>query len=155
MGQVTSAIAAMRLQKIYLDTNVFIYFLEPHPVFFPVAAAFMNAVHAKTLQGYTGELAVAETLVAPYRANDSKLVADVKRFFRAKDFLSVLPHDAPIFDTAAQLRARNISNSSMRCMSPRRCGQAALFSSQMTTPSAPSTSSTLFSSATCCKAVSE
>jgi len=106
MGQVTSAIAAMRHQKIYLDTNVFIYFLEPHPVFFPVAAAFMNAAHAKTLQGYTGELAVAETLVAPYRANDSKLVADVKRFFRAKDFLSVLPHDAPIFDTAAQLRAR-------------------------------------------------
>src|SRR5471030_700320 len=106
MGQVTSAIATMRHQKIYLDTNVFIYFLEPHPVFFPVAAAFMHAIHAKTLQGYTGELTVAETLVAPYRANDNKLVSDVKRFFRAKDFLSVLPHDAPTFDTAAQLRAR-------------------------------------------------
>jgi len=41
----------------------------------------------------------------PYRKKDANTIAQVRAFFSKKHFLSILPHNARIFDLAARLRA--------------------------------------------------
>lgn len=105
MGTVISMISTMRGHKVYVDTNIFIYFLERNAEFFSAVAPVIQAIKANEFSGCTGEITVAETLVQPYRAKDAVLIADTKNFFDASNFLTVLAHDKVIWDLAAQLRA--------------------------------------------------
>lgn len=105
MGTVIGTISAMRGHRVYVDTNVFIYFLERNLEFFSAAAAVIQAIRSQEFSGFTGEITVAETLVKPYLARDMILVADTKSFFDTSNFLTVLSHDKLTWDIAAQLRA--------------------------------------------------
>jgi len=105
MGQVASIHISLHKQRVYLDTNVFIYFLEQNPAYFPAVEQIMCAAKAQHFHACTGEIAVAETMVIPYRKRDANTIAQVRAFFSRKNFLSILPHDARIFDLAARLRA--------------------------------------------------
>jgi predicted nucleic acid-binding protein len=106
MGQIIGMLNAMRGHRVYVDTNVFIYFLESHPEFFAAAAPVILGMHGKQFHGFTGEIAVAETMVGPYRTNNPIIISNTRNFFGAAHFLTILPHDTVIFDHAAQLRAR-------------------------------------------------
>lgn len=106
MGKIDLAISRMTGHRVYLDTNVFVYFLDRNPDFFPVAGPIMKAIESGLIIGCTGEAAIAETLVKPYQTGNLAMVASIKAFFRMDDFLSIYPHDAEAFDLAAQLRAR-------------------------------------------------
>lgn len=104
MGTVKSPhLARMAGHRVYIDTNVFIYFLQRDEVFFPIAAEILKACVEGTILGVTGDLAVAEVMVHPYRSGDATLIARCKQFFRQKDFLTVLPHDSRLFDEAAMI----------------------------------------------------
>lgn len=105
MGKITGLIAALRGHRVYVDTNVFIYFLERNVDFFPLAVPIIQAILAKEFLGFTGEITVAEALVQPYRARNAVLVAETRGFFETSDFLTVLSHDRAIWDLAAQMRA--------------------------------------------------
>jgi predicted nucleic acid-binding protein len=105
MGQIISVLHAMRGHKVYVDTNVLIYFLERHTVFFPAAEPIMRAIKEKEFCGCTGEITLAETLVGPYRTGNPVLIANAIGFFGSDGFLTIIPHDKIIFDCAAQLRA--------------------------------------------------
>ncbi|MDP2879900.1 MAG: type II toxin-antitoxin system VapC family toxin [Sulfuricella sp.] len=106
MGKIDDAIARMAGHRVYLDTNVFVYFLDRNPDYFPVVAPLIEAIESGLIIGYTGDAAIAETLVKPYQTDNLALAASFKAFFRTEDFLSIQPHDAETFDLAAQLRAR-------------------------------------------------
>lgn len=106
MGKIDSVIARMAGQRVYLDTSIFIYFLDQSPEFFDVAASFIEAAESGKIIGYTGDAAVAETLVKPYQSDNIGLAASFKAFFATDDFLSVQSHDADTFDLAAQLRGK-------------------------------------------------
>jgi predicted nucleic acid-binding protein len=106
MGKIDDALARTAGQRVYFDTNAFVYFLDRHPEYFDLVAPFIEAAANGTLLGVTGDAAVAETLVKPYQLDNLPLVASIKAFFHAKDFLSILPHDGETFDLAAQFRAR-------------------------------------------------
>ena len=56
-------LARMAGHRVYLDTNVFIYFLQRDEVFFPIAAEILKACAEGTILGTTGDLAVAEVMV--------------------------------------------------------------------------------------------
>jgi len=107
MGQVIPVLQAMRGQRVYVDTNVFIYFLEGNPQFFAAAEPVLRAISNKEIIGFTGEIAVAETMVGPYRKMDTRLITTTRNFFRSSNFLTILPHDSEIFDHAARLRAED------------------------------------------------
>ena len=92
--------------RVYLDTNVFVYFLDRNPDYFSVVAPIIEAIESGLIIGYTGDAAIAETLVKPYQTDNLALAASFKAFFRTEDFLSIQPHDAETFDLAAQLRAK-------------------------------------------------
>ena len=106
MGKVDAAIARMAGHRVYLDTNVFVYFLDRSPDYFPVVAPIIEAIESGLIIGYTGDAAIAETLVKPYQTGNLALAASFKAFFRTEDFLSIQPHDAEAFDLAAQLRSK-------------------------------------------------
>ncbi|MHB8165186.1 MAG: type II toxin-antitoxin system VapC family toxin [Sulfuricella sp.] len=106
MGKIDDAIARMAGHRVYLDTNVFVYFLDRNPDYFPVVAPIIAAIESGLIIGYTGDAAIAETLVKPYQTGNLALAASFKAFFRTEDFLSIQPHDAETFDLAAQLRSK-------------------------------------------------
>jgi predicted nucleic acid-binding protein len=107
MGTIADTLARLHSNRIYLDTNVFIYFLDRNPDYFPLVAPIIEAVESGLILGCTGEAAIAEILVKPYQSENLELVASIKTFFRMEDFLTICAHDAETFDLAAQLRAKH------------------------------------------------
>lgn len=98
----SAALARMAGQRVYFDTNVFIYFLDQGALFDVVAPLLAACVEGRML-GCTGDAAVAETMVMPYRHNNTVKIAQFKAFFGLKGFLTVHAHTAQTFDLAAQL----------------------------------------------------
>ena len=93
-------------QRVYIDTNVFIYFLSRHPIYFDASALIMSACAESSIFGFTGDAAVAEVMVGAYKHPDPTLAAQFKSFFSRNNFLTIAAHDAQIFDAAAQLVAK-------------------------------------------------
>lgn len=106
MGKIDDALARATGQRVYFDTNAFVYFLDRNPEYFGAVAPFIEATANGTIIGLTGDAAVAETLVKPYQLDNLPLVAEIKAFFHAENFLTILCHDGETFDLAAQFRAR-------------------------------------------------
>ena len=106
MGKVDEAITSMIGHRVYLDTNIFVYFLDRNPDFFDVVKPLIQAIDSGKIIGVTGYAAVVETLVKPYQTGSLEPVASIREFFRTEGFLSILPHDGETFDLAAQLRGK-------------------------------------------------
>ena len=92
-------------QYVYIDTNLFIYFLDKSPLYFPIVSELLQAVEQGKLIAVTGDISVAETLVKPYQIKNTLLVANIKSFFFADNFLLIKSHDSDTFDLCAQIRA--------------------------------------------------
>ena len=107
MGRVEKLLDRLTGQRVYLDTNVFIYFLDRNPDCFELVSPVIQAVESGTIIGCTGDAVIAEILVKPYQSGNLALVASIKAFFRTENFLSVCAHDTETFDLAAQLRAKH------------------------------------------------
>jgi predicted nucleic acid-binding protein len=106
MGTIAETLKRLQGHKVYLDTNVFIYFLDRNPDYFPLVAPLIEAVESGLIIGCTGEVTIAEILVKPYQSGNLELVASIKAFFIMENFLTISPHDAETFDLAAQSRAK-------------------------------------------------
>ena len=105
MGALGAALARMAGQRVYFDTNVFIYFLDRGTLFDVVAPLLAACVEGR-MTGCTGDAAVAETMVMPYRHNNTAKIAQFKAFFGLPGFLTVHTHPAQTFDLAAQFAGR-------------------------------------------------
>lgn len=106
MGKIADVLNKLAGQHVYIDTNLFIYFLDQNSVYFSVASTLLEAVELGSFIAYTGDITVAETLVKPYQTDNILLVANFKAFFYADDFLSIESHDADTFNLCAQIRAK-------------------------------------------------
>ena len=51
MGKVEALLARMADQRVYLDSNVFVYFLDRNPEYFPVVAPIMQGVESGRILG--------------------------------------------------------------------------------------------------------
>ena len=100
-------LASLLGQRVYFDSNIFIYFLDGHPVYFSAVARLLNACLTREIFGATGDVAVAEVMVDAYKQTDVGLIARFKQFFGQEQFLSIAGHNTTVFDDAAQLAARN------------------------------------------------
>lgn len=119
MEALNTALARMAGQRVYFDTNVFIYFLDQGPLFDTVAPLLAACVEGR-MTGCTGDAAVAETMVMPYRHRNVAKIAKFKAFFGLKDFLTIHAHTAQTFDLAAQLAGTQ----GMRLMDALHCATA-------------------------------
>ena len=99
-------ISEMTGQRVYIDTNVFIYFLSGHSTYFEASSRVINACAESSIFGFTGDAAVAEVMVGAYKHADPTLAARFKLFFAQRNFLTIATHDAQTFDATAQLVAK-------------------------------------------------
>lgn len=101
----TTRLDDLRGRRVYLDANVLIYFLDGTPKRAVEAAAVLRAAADGAFRAVTGDAAVAQVMVGPYRNGDPLVIRAVREFFRQPRLLEVLSHSAPVFDDAAMLRA--------------------------------------------------
>lgn len=105
MGKVAALLARMRGQRVYIDANFLIYFFDKRPPYFDLVAPLFVACDRGEFFGFTGDAAVAEVMVHPYRSLSAAEIARGKAVFTRENFITVLRHDATAFATAAQVRA--------------------------------------------------
>jgi predicted nucleic acid-binding protein len=105
MGTVGQLLERLAGQRVYFDANSLIYFFDKRARYFEVIAPLLIACDSGHFVGYTGDAAVSELMVHPYRTNQPEEIARGKSLFSRDNFLTVLGHDASAFDLAAQLRA--------------------------------------------------
>lgn len=103
MGKVEAAIAHMAGQRVYIDTNVFIFFLDGNEKYMPAVGPILQACANGTIFPTTGRLAIAEVMVHPYRNGNAVTVSRFKSFFAQKNFLYVAEHEPDCFDDAAMI----------------------------------------------------
>ena len=106
MGKIAPVLQQLQGQRIYIDANIFIYFLEKSPVFFPVVAEVLGASSQHHVFAFTGDAAVAEVMAGIYRQDKPALTKQCKAFFGNPQLLTVVHHDAQSFDLAALLVAK-------------------------------------------------
>lgn len=105
MGKIDALLAKIQGQRIYFDANFLIYFFDRTEPYVTVVSQIILACDRNTVFGYTGDVAVAELMVYPYRTRDEIEIARGKAFFKRENFLTVLSHESAVFDTASRLRA--------------------------------------------------
>jgi predicted nucleic acid-binding protein len=93
-------------KKIALDTMIFIYAFEEHPVYLPLVKSFFREVERGRIITVTSTITLAECLVYPFRAKAIELAARYKILFRDFPHLSVIPVTEEIAERAAWLRAQ-------------------------------------------------
>lgn len=103
MDKITHTLSRIRGQRVYVDTNIFIYFLERHDRYFESVVPFIQLFNDGLSIAYTGDAVVAETLYQPYQVNDTLRVSEFKEFFNNDEFITVLPHTKKVFELAAEL----------------------------------------------------
>ena len=92
-------------RRVYVDANVFIYFLDQSTSQAAAATAALEAARAGEFSAVTGQAVIAEVMVGPYRQGDPLVIRRVKEFFGSAVWLDVVDHPAQAFDDAALLRA--------------------------------------------------
>jgi predicted nucleic acid-binding protein len=103
MGKISSVLERIQGQRVYVDTNIFIYFLERNERYFDRVVPFFQLFNDGSSIAYTGDAIVAETLYKPYQLDDSERVSEFKEFFANDEFITVLPHTKKVFELAAEL----------------------------------------------------
>lgn len=102
-SKINQWLAKLAGQRLYIDTNAFIFFLDRHDTYFPAVAPIFEACFHQKIFAITGAIAVAEVMIHPYRHGDAALIANFKNFFAQKHFLTVAEHANDLFDLAAML----------------------------------------------------
>ena len=92
----------VRGSAVYIDANVFIYFVERTPDFFDKARALFTALAEGEARVLTSELTVAECLFHPARNGNIRLVSVYERFFDPEGDVRLIPLTGAVAKQAAQ-----------------------------------------------------
>lgn len=103
MDKISHSLAQLAGHSVYIDANIFIYFLDGQEPFFSMVHPFLEAVIEGEIIAYTGDAVIAEVMVHPYKQGNLATIERFKAFFAQDNFLSTLSHDAKAFDLASQL----------------------------------------------------
>lgn len=93
-------------QRIGIDTNVFIYFLEGHPRYGAWCASLFELIERGQNSAITSTVTLLELLVQPYRDEKEDLAHKIFALTSTYPKLEWVPLTMNLADRAAQLRAR-------------------------------------------------
>lgn len=93
-------------ERIGLDTNVFIYFLESHPRYGSWCASLLDLIERGHNPAITSTVTLLELLVQPYRAQKEELAHKIFALTTTYPALEWVPLTLHVADQAAELRAR-------------------------------------------------
>jgi predicted nucleic acid-binding protein len=103
MDKINAVLPRLHGQRVYVDTNIFIYFLERHERYFDAVLPFFQLFNAGLSLAFTGDAVVAETMYKPYQSGSMERVNEFKAFFNNDEFITVLAHSTKAFEMAAEL----------------------------------------------------
>lgn len=103
MDKIKNSLIKLAGYRVYIDTNIFIYFLDGKEPFFSTVSPFFDMVLNGEVIGYTGEAVIAETMVQPYKLGNIASIERFKSFFYQEDFLTIQAHDSKAFDFASKI----------------------------------------------------
>jgi predicted nucleic acid-binding protein len=89
-----------------IDTSVFIYHIEGHPVYAPRVGAVFREIERGHARGVTSTLTFLEVLVGPYRAGDEARRVALSGLLASFPGVSWVALDLAVADRAASLRGR-------------------------------------------------
>ncbi|MGG6269325.1 type II toxin-antitoxin system VapC family toxin [Leptolyngbya sp. AN03gr2] len=98
-------LTAIRGNRIYLDTNVWIYAVESYPSFIQDLTALLQSIDQGHQVAITSELSLAEVLVKPLREKDQARQDAYKRAIVNRNNVFVVPVLRELLIDAAQVRA--------------------------------------------------
>lgn len=96
-------LSQMAGKRVYIDTNILIYFFNKEVKCFPLVSVFLEQCAHRNIFGVVSELVVAEILVQPYRERNLEAIAQIKSFFEQKNFLQVVEHQSGFITESAML----------------------------------------------------
>jgi len=91
--------------KVFVDTNPFIYFIEKNECFYEKVKAFFRFARTNKILLVSSDITIAEYCVYPYRENNTALLEAFDRLLRLSQTEIVSTNEA-IAKRAARLRAK-------------------------------------------------
>lgn len=91
--------------RLYLDTAVFIYFVERNPRYFDFCDEIFRRVEEGRIEAMTSTLTMTEILVQPYKMKKDELVLKFYSLFSTYPHLKWIDLTLGISDLAAKVRA--------------------------------------------------
>jgi len=104
MGRLAEELKQYR--TIAIDTNLFIYLMEKHPVYFNIAIEVFQQIEKGQVFGITSILVLTEVLTKPLKDGNENLVRSYRAAISTFPNLSARNIDFSISTTAAELRAK-------------------------------------------------
>lgn len=98
-------LTALQGQRIYLDTNIWIYALEGYPSFIQFLTELFIGIDQGSLNAVTSELTLAEVLVKPLMDQNLQRQNIYHQALQSSKSLEVVPVSREVLLKAAELRA--------------------------------------------------
>jgi predicted nucleic acid-binding protein len=90
---------------VALDTSIFVYLIEEHPVYLPLVQPLFEAIDAGRIAAVTSSLTLLEVLVLPFRFGNAALVERYETLLTKSRGLRLLDLDRDFLRAVAQVRA--------------------------------------------------
>lgn len=94
------------MERVYFDANFFIYLVEGLEAYRWRVSTLSDLVAQKQILGITGEITLAETLVAPRKNQDIDKVLAYKRLLCESEMFQLVSITTQMWESAAGIRAR-------------------------------------------------
>lgn len=92
--------------RLYLDTNVLIHFVEGHPLYADILQDLFVAIDEETITAVTSELALTEVMIKPIANNRPDVAATYAKLLAPGSALEVRPLDRATLLRGAEIRAQ-------------------------------------------------
>jgi predicted nucleic acid-binding protein len=100
-----AAVTSLLGQRLYLDTNVFIYIVESPKPLTKGQADLIHYIDHGAITPLTSELSLAECLIDPLARGDTGLAANYEELLSGATPIMLVPIDREILIAAAHIRA--------------------------------------------------
>lgn len=92
-------------KRIFVDTSLFIYYLENSRLYFDKMTKFFTKCYMNRIEIITSTITVEEYLVYPYSSQKTELIENFDRFLKYMN-INVIPIDGEIARQGAEIRAK-------------------------------------------------
>ncbi|MFN3761945.1 MAG: type II toxin-antitoxin system VapC family toxin [Anaerolineae bacterium] len=106
MGEVELIQRLHQAGRIALDTVVFIYAFERHPLYGPIAKTVFRALETGQCRAIVSVVALGEALTGAKKAGDARLASQYRTVFQYFPGIETVDVDRAIMEWASELRAR-------------------------------------------------
>ena len=106
MGIKEFQLAIAKCNILFIDTMIFVYLLEDHPLFGDIASVLVKEIEKGRVKGVTSTLTIAELLTAPAGQGYSSIMHDYELYLTNFPHLEIWPLDVTVARRAANVRGK-------------------------------------------------